>query len=478
MKVMRVLLLGIALAMLAPPMPRSFSHEGHDHGFMRRALDPGKVVLSTEAQKEIGLKTQPVRRGSMNITLKLLAGHVEAAQDRTFDINPPVSGVVKEVRAMQGDVVAAGSPLAVIRSTELAAAVAKLLDERAKIQAEKALAKIRLEKEIAIQVVEFDLVQSKYSRTEKLEKVLAVSKEALEVARADLNKARVKLNSLQAQLTEEVAILDARLQQVTDAVRSETRVMGLSDKDFDRAVATNQVIAEIPILSPVSGVVTFRDFTAGESFDPKKKVFTVLDLRQVWVVVDIFQDQLSSIEIGQSVSISTTSNESYRGNISSVGSVVDATSRTVPVRIVVDNPDFVLRPGMFATGEVTLQTVQDTLLIPVTAVISDKGKSIVFTKRDEFFFHAVRVSIGATNGQLVEIIGGVRENDEVVVGDAALQLYGNSLLNKQLPAVAPRSDEQPWNRERVALVIGVGVGLVCAGLGAVVVAFLRRKRSG
>jgi multidrug efflux pump subunit AcrA (membrane-fusion protein) len=477
MKLLRLLVLSLLLAALMPEVPRSWSHEGHDHNFLRKPGDPTKVIISQEGQSEIGLKTESAHRGDLSITLKPLLGRIEAAEDKNFDVNAPISGVVKEVRVVQGDTVKSGDTLAIVRSTELANVVAKLLDERAKVQAEKALAKIRLERDIKVEEVELALVQSKYERQAKLGPLGAASKESVEVALTDFNKAKATLEALKNQLQQEMAIQDARLTQVTNAARSQTRVMGLSDIDFDEAISTNSVIAEVPIRAPTTGVVTFRDLTPGESFDTRKKIFTVLDPNVVWVVLEVFQEQLPLIEVGQHVTVDTAMKTKFSGVVSQVAAVTNPSSRTIPLRIVVDNPQWQLRPGMFASGEITVKTLKEVIRVPESALIEEGAKAVVFVKRNTFMFQATEVAVGAKSNGLVEIKSGVKEHDDIAVGAAALQLYGNSLLNRLPPAGAPH-EESDRNWDSTVLLTGVGMGLG-ASAAAILAFFLsRRTRKG
>lgn len=394
--------LGVALMFL---VSQSWPHEGHDDAFGKLKGSAKTVIVTLEGQAAIGLQVETARRGTINNSLKL-PGRVEAAEDLVYDINPPVSGVVREVKVKLGDAVKAGTPLAVIHSIEVADALGRLLESRAQIKAE-----------IAVKRQEMSLARSTYEREKMLWEEGIAPKKDYEAASTAYNVAATT-----------VGALESRLSLATQAARSAVRVMGLPDETFDRVIKTNQVVAELPFVSPVAGIVTFRDFTPGEAFDTGKKAFTILDFSQVWVTVDVFQDQIPKIAIGQQVGIITSAGDERSGTISSIGSVVDAAKRTLPVRIVTDNPEQGLRPGMFVTGEIMLSASrEDVLIVPAGALIEEGGRTIVFVKLAGNSFRPVDIKVGTRNSDTVEVAGGIAEGDSIVVAGAR-QLYSQSLL--------------------------------------------------
>jgi membrane fusion protein, heavy metal efflux system len=478
----------------------ALAHEGHDDAFSQQGGASVKtVVVTPEGQQAIGLQTLQVRSGSVEQTLRL-NGRVEAADNRAYDINPPVSGVVKEVFVKQGDAVSVGTPLALIHSIEIATTLSQLLQERTRLQttiattttrfdADIARSRTQFDRDIAVQQKEVEITKITYDREAQLlnEGVTARkdyhdAKNAYETAKvklAALRKQRdVDLGASRKQKAQEIDSLQRQFALTTDAVRKQLGVMGLSSAAFNQAISKNQVVAEIPLVSPVSGVVTFRDITAGETLDKGKKIFSVVGVSPVWIIIDVFQEQIPTIQLGQSVRILTAANVAVNGVISSIGTVVDPATRTLPVRIVSSNESGVLKPGMAVTAEVvTGASAGNKIVIPSSALVEESGHPIVFVKNGNNF-QPVNVTVGQRSFDTIEITSGLFVGDNVVTRGAR-QLYSQSLLS----ASAQNSTQghgttsaQSNGMQLIPVFLGGTVLGLLLGLGAWFF-FRKRKRS-
>jgi cobalt-zinc-cadmium efflux system membrane fusion protein len=444
-------MIGLAISMVL--WQSGSAHEGHDTAFGAPAhQNAGTIVVSPEGQESIGLKAEHGKTGSLSNSLHL-TGRVEPSQDRSFDVNSPVGGVVKQVLVKVSDSVKIGEPLATIYSVEVANVLTRLLEERAQIKAD-----------IAVSNHELSLATSSYQREKMLFEEGIAAKKTYLAAKNAYDVASVRLQAVRS-----------RLDLTTDAVRSATAIMGLPDKIFNQVIATNHVTAEVPFVSPVAGTVTFRDLTPGETVDTTKRVFSLVDLSEVWIVVDIFQEQIAQVAPGQTVRISTASGVSLEGKVTVIGTTVDANRRTLPVRIVADNPKQELKPGMFVTGDIEFAAMAKSgVIIPSGAVIEEDGKMLVFVQ-DEIVFRPVAVTIAARNKDFVEVNTGLTAEDLVVVSGAR-QLYAQSILAGQSPHEHSHDDDggdahvNPLQRQ----LPGIGIGLAIAAVIAVCWRFVKR----
>lgn len=496
----------VALTSMLLSIAPCLAHEGHNEAFSTGATasTAKTVVVAPEGQAAIGIKTQVVQAGSVENTIRA-TGRVEPAENSAFDINPPAAGVVKQVYVKQGDAVSVGSPLATLHSVEIANTMTQLLQERARMQGEintlrtKARGdldrtRIQFQRDIAVQEKEVQITKITYDREAQLLKEGVTARRDYYDAKNAYETAQVKLNALRKQLTQEVSSINRQLESEiasrqmqmnlsTDAVRRQLAVMGLGAGAFNSAMARNQVIAEIPLTSPVAGVVTFRDITPGEVVDSTKKIFSIVGLGQVWVVMDVFQDQVANLRVGQEVRVTTADNNQIVGSIAVIGSVVDPTRRTVPVRIVVANTYGLLRPGTFVTADIVVAAGGTGVLVPASALIEEGGKPVVFVQNGNNF-QPVPVTIGARNFDRVEIRSGLFSGDRVVI-TGARQLYSQSLLNAQAaPAPADAMHGTATSTQATAvpaatagsLVPGILIGVLVAALISLIAWLLLRKR--
>lgn len=454
------------------------AHEGHNEAFSTEGTSAGAtsstkpIQVDTEGQKAIGLKVQAVQAGGLEKTLQA-TGRVQAADNRASDINPPVSGMVRQVFAKQGDWVSKGQTLATIHSPEIAQTLSTLLQERARIQAEIATTRTQAQRDIAVQSNQVELTQANFNREQTLLNEGITARRDFIEAQAAYRTAQSELAATKRQSAQQITLLQRQLGVTTTAVRSQLRAMGLPASTVDSAIANWGVTAQIPIVSPVSGFVTFRDMTLGETIDPAKRIFSIVNLSPIWVVVDIFQEQIPLIHKGQGVRIQTAAGQAIHGEISSIGAAVNPDNRTLPVRIVSANAGGMLKPGMTVRAEiVTGKTGGNQIVIPVSAVIEESGRSLVYVKEGNAF-QPVYVQTGQRTSENVAILGGLFPGDLVVV-TGAKQIYAQRLLGANTAteevhghAETPASKSDLW--------LGIAIGLLIAG-GSIFAWYLLRNR--
>lgn len=472
MKRQRLLLMPVLAVCLTLSSP-AIAHEGHNSAFSAKTetKQAPKVHLSKESQKLIGLQTLTVRAGALEQVLQT-TGKVQAAENKAYDITPRVTGAVSRVYAQQGDFVRAGQTLASIYSAEAAGKLAELLQERARLQAEVAKTRTQYQGDIAIEQNHVEVARVAFQREQALLNEGITSKKDYLEAQHALEDAQIKLGILKKQSTQQVSLLQKQLALTVSALHSQLRVLGLSSAAINQALSSNRVTAEIPIASPVSGTVTFRDVTAGETIEPGQKIFSIVGLSPIWVVMDIFQEQIPKVRTGQTVRLKTPSNMVMDGQISSIGSVVDPNQRTLPVRVVSQNPGGVLKPGMFVSAEiVTGKTSGNQIVIPATALVDDNGRKVVYVQYNDDF-QAVPVQTGQQTANDVEIRDGLYEGDTIVVQGAS-QIRAQGLLagseeKSQDEKLEGKADHHNEHAVPLAswpsMILGVLIGLTLAGL--------------
>lgn len=439
----------IVLCVLAQIMP-CHAHEGHDKAFANKdamVATNQKLHIEPEGQASIGLKTQAVKCLQLEKTLDI-TGKVEAADDRINLVTSPVAGIVSRIFVQQGAKVRQGQPLAQLYSAEVASIISDLLDQRAAIDAEIVRTRVQAQNEIQVGSRDVSHFETDVEREQKLlAEGITARKNYLEAVHS-LDIAKTKLAGTKTQLQQNIAALETRKRTITDTTRRRLTILGVPTDQLNKTLsgADAKVIAEIPIISPATGTVLSRDITQGESVENTRKLFSIVNLSPIWISLDIHQDQLSLIRLGQSVLITGPDKQTISGTVSSIDPAVNSAERTVHVRVVADNPNGVLRPEMFVTASITIGKQADMhIVVPAEAVITDGGRSLVFVSLGNDF-QAVPVKIGVTIKGKTEIIDGLYDGDQLVI-NGANQLRAQSMIaGKNLE---PEKIEKPKANDEV-----------------------------
>lgn len=253
---------------------------------------------------------------------------------------------------------------------------------------------------------------------------VARAEAALEVAKQNYDREK---SLFEQQVASQKSMLEAQAayrsaQADYNAARARNRALGAS-------IGVTDAGGSYALVTPVGGTVVERNAMPGQIAGPQTNLFTVADLRHVWINVDVYESDLSRVHTGAPARVTTRAmpGETFRGRVSFAGGVVDTTTRTVKVRVDVKNPGQRLRPGMYAEvridalpGTDPSQTEAGPVVLPETAVQDLNGKSVVFVPAGAAGrFLARAVTLGPRVGEgLVSITSGLRSGDSVVVKGA------------------------------------------------------------
>ncbi len=145
-----------------------------------------------------------------------------------------------------------------------------------------------------------------------------------------------------------------------EAAREKLRLLGLTKEQIEQIEKTEQPTDHVTIYAPIGGVVTEKHATEGMYITTGMKIYTIADLSRLWVKLDAYESDLSWIRYGQEVEFTTEAypGEVFKGKISFRDPVLNAKTRTVKVRVNIDNPDGKLKPGMFVRGVLRAKVAQ------------------------------------------------------------------------------------------------------------------------
>lgn len=324
------------------------------------------------------VRVAPLKRAPLARAARL-TGEVTFDETRVAHISPRVEGVARRVFVTRGAQVKAADPLLEMDSIALGKLRSAYLQARARLK----------------------LARHNHRREKTLfEQRIASAKELLQ-AEAALREAEIALSAAQDQL----------------------RLVGLP---APRGPGSGG--GRLLLRAPLAGVVVSGHVVPGERIAPDREVFTVADLSRVWVQARAYERDLSSLlaaeaqgqALAAEVSVAAFEGRAFSGKVAYVGKVMDPRSRTVEVRVLVDNAGGLLRPGMFARVTVALPGSGSALQVPAEAVMEDEGQRFVFVEARPGLFLRRDVTLGPRVAGAHAVQRGLRAGERVAVRGAFL----------------------------------------------------------
>jgi len=334
--------------------------------------DPNIVHLTRQQLKSIGTDTVKYTNGENMLTL---TGKVSFDEDKVSKVYPMASGNVVHVYVSLGDHVNKGQLLAVMRSSEI---------NDVQNQYDVALANQKIAKK-------------NVDNAEQLFKSNYYSENQVLSARNDYKKAESDVNKLKQQL----------------------QILGANSDKND---------AEYRIAAPTDGYIVEKNITDNMQVrsDNATNLFTVSYLNTVWVLADVYESDLSSVHIGDSVDITTVAypDKIFKGTVQRISSLLDPTTKTLKLRIVLDNKDNLLKPEMFAIANVHgANGSTKKLSIPTKALVFDNSHYTVMVAVNDTTFKKRPVDIFRIEGDRTYILKGLVAGERVVTDGSLLVSY-------------------------------------------------------
>ncbi len=362
--------------------PQGEEGRGQGQGVMRKKQgwrwQEQRVHLTDKERETVEVRTVPVERQRIRPYLSAV-GKVLAPYTKTSLISYAFPARVVRLHRQTGEWVKEKEALITLQSEEVG---------RAKADFFKATA-------------DLELAKRNYERQKKLFERGAGAQKDLLLAEAEFKVAEANLAATEKKL----------------------HVLGFSEEEVRLIAETHQINPVITLYSPISGKIVGIKVVPGEMVDQNKEIMTILDPTVLWVDADIFEKDMAKIRIGQEVEISVQAypEKIFSGRVSYIGDVLKEETRTVTVRTEVINKGLYLKPGMFATAKIYLHEEQAVLVVPEEAVLDDQGNKFVFVRQDNSFLPR-KVTLGAKQNGLYEILDGLNEGEEVVTeGSYALK---------------------------------------------------------
>ncbi len=324
-----------------------------------------KFVISDSLFKTIQIDsvTQSAMVDALNLT-----GQVAFNEDKVARIYPMVSGNIGGISVEPGDYVRKGQVLGVIQSAEMAGYGNDVVTSKTNL-----------------------LIAGK-----NLDAAEDMFKSGL-VSQKDLATTRELYKQAQAQLIRSTEVL---------------RING------------GNTAAKFVVRSPIDGFVVEKQVNNNMSIRPDNAndLFTISDLKDVWVYANVYESNISKVHLGDAVQITTLSypNKIFYGKIDKILNVLDPTNKVMKVRVVLPNPGYLLKPQMFTSVSVVNKTNQESLSVPSGAIIFENSQYFILIYKSNSDVTITPVQLIGSNGGRSYITGPVRAGDKIIGSNAVL----------------------------------------------------------
>ncbi len=349
--------------------PHGEEHEEHESKDPHESHAEGTLRVDPSMLRDLRMTTAPAELRPLGEAVTAL-GDLRVSEDAYAEVGSPIAARVMRVLASPGDVVKAGQVLAELSSVSIGQT--------------RALA--------ATTATRLTLAQQKLARLRELATHQVVS-------------------------AQEIGMAEAELQQAETERASAQQTLG----SLGAAKGSG---ASLALSSPIAGTVIDRDAVRGRLVDPEHPLFVVGDLARLWLVVHAFERDALRVLPDSTARVSFTAlpGRSFAGKVTRIGSRVDKVSRTLEVRVEVDNPEGMLRPGMSGSASMPVgDAATKTVTVPVTAIqrVADTW-SVFVPQATKGHFEIRAVGRGRDLSGEVEILQGLKAGEVVVVDGAFL----------------------------------------------------------
>lgn len=351
--------------------------DGHDHGKEKAGekKDEGVVRLSDEARKVVRIRLATLEKRKLGVVLTATGG-IRPNAHQVAHVTPKVSGKVAEVLAFQGSKVKRDDPLLVLDSIEMGAAAADFLK----------------------------------------------AKSALEVGKINFEREEELMKRNATRGTDFYEARGAHLKAQADyqAARGKLLLLGWTPERLDTLKWDDTLgMSRVTVTAPVDGEVTEKHATLGELVGPETSVYTISNLSTVWVELDLFQKDVGRVHAKLPVEIICDAHPGkiFKAEVTYVGQMVAEQTRTLTVRVEVDNKEGHLKPGMFVTAHIRDdqdEHAPERIAVPQTAVQNIGSATIVFVAKAPGVYEKRPVTLGRRFGEVYELVAGLAEGESVV----------------------------------------------------------------
>lgn len=372
----------------------------------------------TTKEKEVILKKEPEVKALRNVSLKTistsrysesltLSGNIIPTE--SVKVSFKIPGIITNVLVNEGDVVKKGQPIATMSQTDY------LIGVKA-AQSEFEATKMQIESEIPANInqakAQYDLTQVSYERSKILFEQGAISKAELDAISAKL----IIDENIYNQAMEANAIALAKLQMAQASLE-----------------AAEMNIQDTTIYSPINGIILQKVAATGEITSAGYPVVAIGQIDQVWAQIGVPSESINAIKTGQKTSVYVyDTDQTLEGVVDEINALADLKTRTFPVRILIDNSEKKLKPGMMSKVDIHLNSL-DKVLIPLSSVIQlAKGPAVYVYLEETQTVSKRMITTGEILKNQIEVVLGLEDGEKLVVEGQFVLREGDSVAIEEV----------------------------------------------
>ncbi len=349
------------------------------------AAVPGEVSISPVKIQKLGVKTEPAALASVDRVIRAV-GRIDVDERRTFTVAPKFEGWIERLHVnATGQPVAKGQPLLDVYSPELVSA----------------------QREYAIATSGVDTLKNAGGEAQ------------------------------------------AGMKQLSESSLTRLKNWDISDEQIAKLRQGGESHRTLTLRSPANGIVMEKKAVQGMRFMPGDALFQIADLGSVWVVADIFEQDLGQVRVGQiaAVKIDAWPEKAFSARVAYIYPTVNAQTRTTSIRLELANPNGLLKPAMFASIELAADKAGNAsqskvVTVPTSAVIFGGTRNIVLVQLGEGRFAPREIKLGRQGDNHVEVLSGIAEGEQVVVS-ANFLIDSESNLKAAIAGFGEAKPQQP-----------------------------------
>jgi membrane fusion protein, copper/silver efflux system len=212
-----------------------------------------------------------------------------------------------------------------------------------------------------------------------------------------------------------LATTDSSAMTLVEASKRRLRAWDVSDAQIDRVLRSRTAERTVTLYAPTTGIVIDKKVVQGQAIQPGEMLLSVANLSDVWVDAQVRELDAASVHVGSPATVEFTSypGHPFSGHVGFIYPTVEGDARTVTARIVVPNPDDLLKPGMYATVTVDGPS-HSALSVPSSAILNTGQRTLVFVDLGGGSFAPHDVTTGAVAGDYTQVLSGVTAGQRVV----------------------------------------------------------------
>ena len=329
-----------------------------------------------------------VTRGKIAVNISVVGNLIGEA---TVDVAPRANGRLQTISVKLGDRVRRGQALAKVEDREI---VEQVNQAEASQRVSEANVR-RSEADLTLALTSVERARNLYGRQ-------LLPKQQLDDAEARYVSAQAALDLAKAQVSQN----EARLQELR---------INLSN--------TN-------VISPVDGFVAKRNLDPGAFVSQNTAIVAIVDISRLRLVANVVERDLRAVNPGDPamVEVDAYPGETFNGRIARVSPILDPATRTAPIEVEIPNPNFRLKPGMYAKVSLEVDKRENVLIIPKIALVDSEGRRGIYQPNDENRAQFKPVTVGLEDNQIAEITEGLREGEMVISTGAGALRRNDQLL--------------------------------------------------